>query len=273
MNTAPPDILRKILEHKRAEVAARRERVSLGEVRERAAAAPPPRGFVDALCDRLDADQPAVIAEVKKASPSRGVIREDFNPVAIASSYAAGGAACLSVLTDEAFFQGADAYLESARSAVKLPVLRKDFIVDPYQVYESRAIGADCILLIVAGLEDGPMQEMADIALGLGMDVLVEVHDREELDRSLAVDVPLIGINNRDLRTFDTSLQTTLELLGSVPGGREVVTESGIHTRADVRLMRENGVHCFLVGEAFMRAEDPGAELSNLFYEPESRSP
>lgn len=267
MDAKTPDILRRILDHKHVEVAERGARVPLAEMRARAADAPPVRGFAAALFDRLAADEPAVIAEIKKASPSRGVIREDFDPAAIAASYAKGGAACLSVLTDETFFQGADAYLAAARAAVSLPVLRKEFIVDPYQVYESRAIGADCILLIVAALDDGPMAELADLASGLGMDVLVEVHDREELDRSLAVESPLIGINNRDLRTFDTSLDTTLELLGAVPGGREVVTESGIHTRDDVHLMRENGVHCFLVGEAFMRADDPGEALCRLFFD------
>ncbi len=267
MNPDTPDILRRILDRKHAEIAARGAKAPLAEVRARAVDAPPPRGFASALFDRLEREDPAVIAEIKKASPSKGVIREDFDPVAIAESYAEGGAACLSVLTDESFFQGADAYLEAARAAVDLPVLRKEFIVDPYQVYESRALGADCILLIVAALDDGPMTELADLATSLGMDVLVEVHDREELDRSLAVESPLIGINNRDLRTFHTDVQTTIELLGAVPGGREVVTESGIHTPDDVRLMRENGVHCFLVGEAFMRAAHPGAALSALFFD------
>lgn len=267
MNADTPDILRRILDRKHAEIAARGARVPLDEVRARAADASPARGFASALFDRLERDEPAVIAEIKKASPSKGVIREDFDPVAIAESYADSGAACLSVLTDESFFQGADSDLEAARSAVTLPVLRKEFIVDPYQVYESRALGADCILLIVAALDDGPMAELAELAAGLGMDVLVEVHDREELDRSLVVESPLIGINNRDLRTFQTRLQTTLELLGAVPGGREVVTESGIHAPEDVRLMRENGVHCFLVGEAFMRAANPGAALSTLFFD------
>lgn len=262
-----PDILKRIIEHKQAEVAERRGRMPLAEIRARAADAPPPRGFVDALFSRLEAEQPAVIAEVKRASPSKGVIREDFDPADIAVRYAAGGAACLSVLTDEKFFGGGDHCLVAAREAVSLPVLRKDFIVDPWQVYESRAIGADCILLIVAALEDGPMAEFADLAADLGMDVLVEVHDREELDRSLVVDSPLIGINNRDLHTFHTTLNTTIDLLGSVPGGREVVTESGIHGRDDVRWMRENGVHCFLVGEAFMREEDPGAALRQLFFD------
>ncbi len=207
-----------------------------------------------------------MIAEIKKASPSKGVLREDFRPDEIAISYQHGGAACLSVLTDEDFFQGSNAYLQQARAACDLPVIRKDFIVDPYQVYEARAIAADCILLIVAALEDVQMQELAGLASELGMDVLVEVHDAEELQRALQLQLPLIGINNRNLRSFETRLETTLELLSGIPDDRIVVTESGILEKANVDLMRQNGVNAFLVGEAFMRAVDPGAELNKLFF-------
>jgi len=213
----------------------------------------------------VDAGRPAVIAEIKKASPSAGVIRPHFEPAAIARSYEAGGAACLSVLTDREFFQGGDEYLREARAACRLPVLRKDFIVDEYQVYEARAIEADCILLIVAALGDAQLRELAGLAAHLEMDVLVEVHDEEELDRALALDTPLIGVNNRDLRTFRTRLDTTLRLKARVPEDRLVVTESGIHTREDVARMRANGVHAFQVGEAFMRAPDPGQKLAELF--------
>jgi len=221
---------------------------------------------VEAIRKRLDGGEPAVIAEIKKASPSKGVIRPDFDPAAIAKSYEAGGAACLSVLTDVDFFQGADEYLVQARTACALPVLRKDFIVDPYQVVEARAIGADCILLIAAALDDTRMQELAGTAQELGLDVLVEVHDGEELERALRLELPLVGINNRDLRTFETRLETTLELLDAIPGDRIVVTESGIHTPDDVARMREHGVHAFLVGETFMRAEQPGERLAELFF-------
>ncbi len=268
MNVAStPDILRRILEHKVGEVEARRARLPLAEVRARIADAPPPRAFAAALARRVDKGQPAVIAEVKKASPSQGVIREDFDPAWIARSYARGGAACLSVLTDEQFFAGADAYLGQARAAMDLPVLRKEFIIDAYQVFESRLIGADAILLIVAALDDARLAEFAALAAELRLDALVEVHDRAELERALTVDSPLIGINNRDLHTFHTTLDTTISLVDSVPRDRLTVTESGIHTRADVRSMRENGVHCFLVGEAFMRAKDPGEALAHLFFE------
>ncbi|MGH8029630.1 MAG: indole-3-glycerol phosphate synthase TrpC [Arenimonas sp.] len=259
------DILQRILARKAGEVAERALRVPLAEIRARALDAPPVRGFASAMHARLAAGEAAVIAEVKKASPSRGVIRADFDPSAIARSYEAGGAACLSVLTDIDFFQGSDAYLQQARSACALPVLRKDFIVHPYQVHEARALGADCVLLIVAALADAPLMGLADLALSLGMDVLVEVHDMDELERALPVPAPLLGINNRSLRTFEVSLDTTLELRAAVPMDRILVTESGIHTREDVALMRGHGVHAFLVGEALMRAPEPGGELGRLF--------
>jgi len=223
------------------------------------------RGFVTALETKIAAGQAGVIAEVKKASPSKGVMRADFHPAEIARSYATGGAACLSVLTDVDFFQGADAYLQEARAACSLPVLRKDFTIDPYQVYEARALGADCILLIVAALGDAALVELAALAEELGMDVLVEVHDDVELERALSTPARLIGINNRNLRTFATTLDTTLELRSRMPADRLLVTESGIVTREDVAKMRGADVNAFLVGETFMRAEDPGAELKRLF--------
>ena len=258
-------ILDTILARKREEVAARRERTSLFELKARAASAPPLRGFADAVAAKIAAGQAAVIAEVKKASPSKGVIRADFDPAAIARSYAAGGAACLSVLTDVDFFQGADEYLVAARDACALPVLRKDFIVDAYQLYEARVLGADCVLLIAAALDDAQLSEYAFIADELGMDVLVEVHDLDELERALPIPARLLGINNRNLKTFEVSLQTTLELKVAVPADRVLVTESGILARADVALMRDNAIHAFLVGEAFMRQPDPGAALSAWF--------
>ena len=258
-------ILDTILARKREEVAARRERTSLFELKARAASAPPLRGFADAVAAKIAAGQAAVIAEVKKASPSKGVIRADFDPAAIARSYAAGGAACLSVLTDVDFFQGADEYLVAARDACALPVLRKDFIVDAYQLYEARVLGADCVLLIAAALDDAQLSEYAFIADELGMDVLVEVHDLDELERALPIPARLLGINNRNLTTFEVSLQTTHELKVAVPADRVLVTESGILARADVALMRDNAIHAFLVGEAFMRQPDPGAALSALF--------
>ena len=258
-------ILSNILARKREEVAERRERTSLFELKTRVASAPPVRGFADAIEAKIGAGQAAVIAEVKKASPSKGVIRPDFDPVAIARSYEAGGAACLSVLTDIDFFQGSDDYLQQARDACALPVLRKDFIVDAWQLYESRVLGADCVLLIAAALDDGQLSEYAFIADELGMDVLVEVHDLDELERSLPVPARLLGINNRNLKTFDVSLQTTLDLQAAVPSDRVLVTESGILAPADVALMRENDIHAFLVGEAFMRQPEPGVALRALF--------
>lgn len=263
--TGTPDILQRILRRKAEEVAERGERLPLRSLSARLEGLAPPRGFATALRRRIDAGQAAVIAEIKKASPSRGVLREDFRPADIAVSYEAGGAACLSVLTDRDFFQGDDEYLRAARAACALPVLRKDFVIDAYQVYESRLLGADCILLIVAALGDVQLAEFAGLAAQLKLDVLVEVHDAAELERALALDTPLIGINNRDLRSFDTRLETTLELLHAIPADRMVVTESGIHTVHDVRRLRERGVNAFLVGEAFMRAPDPGAELMKLF--------
>ncbi|MEW6036759.1 MAG: indole-3-glycerol phosphate synthase TrpC [Pseudomonadota bacterium] len=260
-----PDILKKILARKAEEIAERAKALPLAEMRAKAERADPVRGFVRSLRARIESGQAGVIAEIKKASPSKGVIREDFQPAAIARSYAAGGAVCLSVLTDRDFFQGCEDHLRQARAACALPVLRKDFTVDPYQVYEARAIGADCILLIAAALEDARMRDLAQLAASLGMDALVEVHDRAELERSLPLELPLVGINNRNLRTFDVSLQTTLDLLPLIPPGRTVVTESGILAPPDVALMRQHGVHAFLVGEAFMRAREPGVELRRLF--------
>ncbi|GGX93267.1 indole-3-glycerol phosphate synthase TrpC [Massilia dura] len=263
------DILNKILAVKADEVAAAKKHRSLSSLRaeveadreSRAAI----RGFEAGLRGRIAAGQAGVIAEVKKASPSKGVLRPDFRPAAIAQSYAEGGAACLSVLTDEQFFQGSTEFLQQARAACALPVIRKDFLVDMYQVYEARAMGADCILLIVAGLDHGLMAEMEACAHELGMDVLVESHDGDELAAALKLKTNLIGINNRNLRTFDVSLDTTLDLLPRIPAERLVVTESGILGRSDVQRMREANVNAFLVGEAFMRAEDPGTELNRLF--------
>lgn len=260
-----PDILQRILQRKAEEVAERCERLPLRALNPRLEQASPPRGFAGALADRIAAGKAAVIAEIKKASPSKGVLREDFRPAQIAASYQRGGAACLSVLTDVDFFQGADAYLQEARNACSLPVIRKDFIIDPYQVYEARALGADCILLIVAALGDAQLVELTGLAHHLDMDVLVEVHDAEELERALPLGIRMIGINNRNLRTFETHLSTTLELLGDIPDDRIVVTESGILTGDDVALMRNHNVHAFLVGEAFMRADDPGEKLKELF--------
>jgi indole-3-glycerol phosphate synthase len=260
-----PDVLARILKVKAEEVGAASAQVSLAEVRSRAQAAGPVRDFAAALREKLQAAGPAVIAEVKKASPSKGLLREPFLPTEIARTYERHGAACLSVLTDRQFFQGAPEHLVAAREACKLPVLRKDFMVDPYQVYEARALGADCILLIVAALELAQMRELEAIASGLGMSVLVEVHDASELDLALELSTPLIGINNRDLRTFETRLETTFALIPKVPADRLLVTESGILAPDDVAAMRNRGVDCFLVGEAFMRAPDPGQELARLF--------
>ncbi len=262
----PPDILKKIIHRKAEEVAERAARRPLKQLMASLEGLPQPRGFVAAIEARVSAGEPAVIAEIKKASPSKGVIREDFSPADIARSYAEGGAACLSVLTDVDFFQGADGYLKEARAACALPVLRKDFMIDPYQLYEARVMGADCILLIVACLEGARLRELSELAAGLDLDLLVEVHDAAELERALRLDARLIGINNRNLRTFETSLQTTIELLAEIPDDRIVVTESGVHTHEDVALMRHNGVQGFLVGEAFMRAVEPGKKLHELFY-------
>jgi indole-3-glycerol phosphate synthase len=261
-----PDILKKIVERKWQEVAERSRAVPRAQLESSLAALGRPRGFVAALERRMAQGDAAVIAEIKKASPSKGVLRADFRPAEIARSYADGGAACLSVLTDRDFFQGSEVYLQQAREACSLPVIRKDFIVDPYQVVEARAIGADCILLIAACLEDSQMQALNDLAHELGMDVLIEVHDGGELDRALATGNRLVGINNRNLRTFEVALSTTLDLLERIPGDRVVVTESGILAASDVATMRDHQVHAFLVGEAFMRAEDPGARLAELFF-------
>ena len=252
-------ILDKILTVKRAEVAAAKKAAPDMETRARRTGET--RDFVGAL----RAKQPAVIAEVKRASPSKGLLRANFDPAAIARSYESGGAACMSVLTDREFFQGSSEDLIKARAACALPVLRKDFLIEPYQVFEARAIGADCVLLIVACLEDTQMRELERIAHSLGMAVLVEVHDADELERALALKTPLIGVNNRNLRTFETRLETTLDLLPRIPKDRLVITESGILSTADVRRMRDRGVNMFLVGEAFMRADDPGRALADLF--------
>ncbi len=260
-----PDILQKILARKAEEVAERRARFSLDALRRRIESRSPPRPFRERLEQTLAQGQAAVIAEVKRASPSKGLLRDPFDPAEIARSYAAAGATALSVLTDHDFFQGHEDYLREARSACALPVLRKDFLIDPYQVYEARLIGADAILLIVAVLDDATLRELARRATDLQLDVLVEVHDAAELERALRIDARLIGINNRNLRTFATRLETTLDLLPRIPADRTVVTESGIHTPADVTRMRDQGVHAFLIGEAFMRAPDPGVKLAELF--------
>ena len=259
------DILNRILARKAEEVAERRARLPEAELITRIADLPGTRGFAAAIEAKIDAGLPAVIAEVKKASPSKGLIRTDFDPAAIAKSYAAAGAACLSVLTDSDFFQGSEAFLQQAREACSLPVLRKDFIIDAYQVYEARAIGADCVLLIVAALDDDVLLQLSLQAAELDLDVLCEVHDEEELERAMALPVPLIGVNNRNLRTFETSLETSLTLQAMIEYDRVLVAESGIHTPEDVARLRSGGIQAFLVGEAFMRAEDPGAELRRLF--------
>jgi indole-3-glycerol phosphate synthase len=261
-----PDILRKIIDHKIKEVMARKSVISLQDMERRAENAPLPRGFARALEKKIAEGDAAVIAECKKASPSKGVLRTNYVPAEIALSYADAGAACLSVLTDVHFFMGADEHLIEARDACTLPVLRKDFIIDAYQVYEARALGADCILLIVACLSDRALQDLSWLSRDLGMDVLVEVHNREELERGLMLRTQLIGINNRDLHTFHTDLNTTLDLLYDVMHDRTVVTESGIQTHEHVALMRKRGVHAFLVGEAFMTAPNPGEKLKELFY-------
>jgi len=259
------DILARILSAKHEEVATARQMRSEADLLREAKSRQDIRGFHQAMRRHVDDGRPAVIAEIKRASPSKGVMRDPFSPVEIATSYAAHGAACLSVLTDVQFFQGSSDHLRQARAACSLPVLRKDFMVDPYQIINARALGADCILLIVAALERSQLHEFETLANELGMDVLVEVHDGQELDTALELKTPLIGINNRNLRTFETSLETTLGLLERIPDDRMVVTESGILGPDDVRLMRENNVHAFLVGEAFMRADDPGQALKDLF--------
>ncbi|MEC8427573.1 MAG: indole-3-glycerol phosphate synthase TrpC, partial [Pseudomonadota bacterium] len=260
-----PTILEKIVERKFEEIAERQAAVSVEELKQKIAQQPPARGFVSAIERKIEAGQAGVIAEIKKASPSKGVIREEFYPSEIAISYEKGGAACLSVLTDVDFFQGGDSYLQEARSASSLPVIRKDFIVDEYQVFEARAIGADCILLIVAILDFDRLQALNTLAQDLGMDVLVEVHDADELEQALRLPNKLIGINNRNLHTFSTSLDTTFSLLDRIGDDRIVITESGIHTIDDVKAMRGHDVHGFLVGEAFMKAEDPGVKLLEMF--------
>lgn len=266
MSSDTPDILVKILNRKREEIAERSARVSIEELKQQCANADAVRGFISSIENRINNNQSAVIAEIKKASPSKGVLRENFQPAEIARSYADHGAACLSILTDKDYFQGHEEYLKQARAACELPVIRKDFIIDPYQVYEARVIDADCILLIVAALDDDSLQSLFDLAHELGMDVLMEVHDEQEMRRALKTGARLIGINNRNLRTFDTSLDTTLSMLEMVDDSHILVTESGIHTKADVQLMRDNNVNTFLVGEAFMRASDPGEKLAELFF-------
>lgn len=259
------DILERILSVKREEIAAAKRARPLATVRAEAQSADPPRGFIDVIRAKISAGEPAVIAEIKMASPSKGILREQFDPAQIAVSYARHGATCLSVLTDVQFFQGHPDHLGKARSASGLPALRKDFLVDPWQVFESRALGADCVLLIVAALDDAQLAELEAAATALGMAVLVEVHDEAELDRALRLSTPLLGVNNRSLRTFETRLETTLNLLPRIPASKVLVTESGILSAVDVKRMRGCGVHAFLVGEAFMRAPDPGAALAALF--------
>ena len=265
MSSDTPDILVKILNRKHEEVAERSASVSIDDLKQQCENADPVRGFISSIENKINNNQSAVIAEIKKASPSKGLLRENFEPAEIARSYAEHGAACLSILTDKDYFQGDEEYLKQARSACQLPVIRKDFIIDPYQVYEARAINADCILLIVSALQDNDLQALFDLAHALGMDVLMEVHDEQEMLRALKTGARLIGINNRNLRTFDTSLDTTLSMTGMVSDDHILVTESGIHSRTDVQLMRDNGVSAFLVGEAFMRAENPGEKLAELF--------
>ncbi|GKT11989.1 MAG: indole-3-glycerol phosphate synthase [Thiomicrorhabdus sp.] len=262
-----PTILKKIILRKLEEIQDGCDKISLRDMKKKALLAPETRSFVGAMQAKLDADQSAVIAEIKKASPSKGILRDPFDPVEIAKSYEANGAACLSVLTDKDFFQGSNAYLQQVRDAVDIPIIRKDFIVDDYQVYEARAIGADCILLIAAAIGDAQMSELTQTALTLDMDVLIEVHNEEELERALQLPLPMIGINNRDLHSFDVSLDTTINMLAMIPDDRIVITESGILTKADVSKMRACHVDSFLVGETFMRADDPGEKLAELFFD------
>ncbi len=260
-----PDILARIVKQKHQELLQRAEDMPLAGLAAKIQNLPQTKGFIQALKDKLEQNEAAVIAEIKKASPSKGVIREDFNAQSIASSYAEHGAACISVLTDESFFQGCDEYLKQVRAEVDLPIIRKDFMIDPYQLYEARVIGADCILLIVAMLGDTTLRELAMLAADLQLDVLVEVHTQEELERALELGLNMVGINNRNLKTFETSINNTLDLLSSVPDDVLVVTESGIHAKEDVELLRSNGVNTFLIGEAFMRADDPGQALQDMF--------
>ena len=265
MGSSTSNILNKILDTKREEIRLTSGYRSLSELEVEVQSAPSVRDFEVAIRSKIAAGQSAVIAEVKKASPSKGVIREHFDPIDIAQSYERHGAACLSVLTDRDYFMGAAEYLVAARSATRIPVLRKDFIIDPYQIYEARCMGADCILLIVAALEQSQMENLERVAMQLGMSVLVEAHSREEFERATRLQTTLIGVNNRDLRSFETSLQTTLSLLSDLPSGRILITESGIHRREDVALMRDRGINAFLVGEALMRQQDPGLALKSLF--------
>jgi indole-3-glycerol phosphate synthase len=265
MTIETPTVLKKILARKAEEVAERKTKISLEQLKQAIKGASAPRGFASALQQKIAAGESAVIAEIKKASPSKGVIREDFDPVSIAQSYELGGAACLSVLTDVDFFQGADQYLVEARAACSLPVIRKDFIIDEYQLYEARAMGADCVLLIVSALQESELASLHATAIALGLDVLVEVHDQRELDIALAIENPMIGINNRNLHTFEVSLNNTFDLLDRIPAERIVITESGIHSSQDVKAMKEKDVHGFLVGEAFMRSDNPGQQLKLFF--------
>ena len=266
MNDNTPDILKRILQTKYEEIAARSAQCSIQQLQKKIETRSPIRPFVEAIKNKISQKQAAVIAEIKRASPSKGLIRENFNPSEIAASYQQGGAACISVLTDEQYFQGSEQYLREARVACTLPIIRKDFIIEPYQVYEASAMDADCILLIVSALSDDKMQALYKLALQLNLDVLIEVHDQQELQRALRLNPALIGINNRNLRTFETSLQTTLDLLEQIPPQMIVVTESGIHQKSDIQLMRNHQVNAFLVGEAFMRANNPGEELNSLFF-------
>lgn len=265
MTPETPTILKKILARKREEITERSALESLTDLMARAELADTPRGFAAAIAAKIASGESAVIAEIKKASPSKGVIRENFDPAAIAKSYQQGGACCLSVLTDVDFFQGAEHYLKEARDATNLPVIRKDFIIDDYQVYEARAMSADCILLIVSALTEQQLTHLHDLAQSLGMDVLIEVHDAAELDIALKLDNPMVGINNRNLHSFEVSLENTYKLLEKIPADKIVITESGIHSAQDVAEMRARAVNSFLVGEAFMRCDDPGARLADMF--------
>jgi len=260
-----PDILNKIVTRKREEIAESMNRTSIEQMIEFASKADTPRGFYNSLNKKVKIRQSGIIAEIKKASPSKGVLREDFDPIEIAKSYETGGASCLSILTDRDFFQGDPLYLIKARSAVSIPVIRKDFIVHPYQVYESRAMGADCILLIVSCLEDDEIKHLSELALSLNMDILIETHDLNELRRALKLDLPMIGINNRNLRNFEVNLQTTIDLLSEISDDKLIITESGISSKSDVEKMHQNNVFGFLIGEAFMKHPNPGQKLKELF--------